>query len=611
MRRRFFAPTTGAVERPAQATDPHVWDLTDLYASPEAWRAAREDVLATLPSIEGKRGTLGDGPEALYAASRLISDTQREALRVWTWASLSADVDLRIPELQENRQLAQSMFTRLGEATAWYRPEVLRVGRGRIMGFVAADPRLEPFRHGLDDVLRKAPHTLSDETEQVLAAADQPLGAPYNVYGLLANSDIPWPTIALSSGEEVRLDSQGYAAHRQAEERGDRKAVFDAYWGKWAEFRNSVGMTLNSHLQAQVFLSRSRAYGSVLERELFDDNMPPDVYRTLVAEVNAALPTLHRYFRLRRRMLGLDELRYYDIYPPLVSLERDFTFEDAKQTTLDAMSILGDEWVRKQRAAFEHRWTHVYPHQGKRGGAYMAGSAYDVHPYLLLNFQDDYESVSTLAHEWGHAMHTLYSQESQPFETASYAIFIAEIPSTTLELILQQYMVDHSESTEEELFYLGSGLEHLRGTFFRQTMFAEFELDLYEAIERGEALTGKRISEIYAGILKRYHGHDDGVVLIDDLYTHEWMFIQHFYYNMYVYQYATSLTAGTALFERIRRDGEPAVERFKDLLRAGGSDYPNELLLAAGVDLASPEPYRALVGRMNEVMDRMEALLAD
>ena len=588
-----------------------MWDLTDLYPTPEAWNAAREGLLAVQPSIEEKRGTLGDGSDALYAAARLMSDIYKEALRVWMWASLSADEDLRVPETQERRQLAQTMFARLSEAMAWYRPEVLRVGRDRIMSFVDADPRLEPFRHDLDDLLRKAPHTLGDETEQVLAAAGEPLGAPYNVYGLLANSDIPWPTVTLSSGEDVRLDAQGYSAHRQAEDRDDRQAVFDAYWGKWTEFRNSVGMTLSAHLQAQVFLTRTRSYGSVLERELFDDNMPQDVYRCLVDEVNTALPTLHRYFRLRQRMLGVDQLRYYDIYPPLVSLDREFTIADAKQITLDAMSILGDDWVQKQRTALEQRWMDVYPEQGKRAGAYMAGSAYDVHPYVLLNFHDDYDSVSTFAHEWGHAMHTLYSQESQPFETASYATFIAEIPSTTLELILQQYMVDHAETTEEELFYLGSGLEHLRGTFFRQTMFAEFELALYEAIERGEALTGKGITEIYAAILRRHHGHDDGVLLVDDLYTNEWMFIQHFYYNMYVYQYATSITAGAALFERIRSDGEPAVERFKDLLRAGGSDYPYELLRAAGVDLASPEPYRALVSHMNEIMDRMESLLEE
>ncbi|MFQ5888635.1 MAG: oligoendopeptidase F [Gemmatimonadota bacterium] len=600
----------GPGERPR--TDPaYTWDLTHLYPSVESWEQARQEVLAALRDIEAKKGTLGDSPEALLAASSLISETLKKAGRVSVYATLSADEDLRLPETQERRQLAQTMFNRFSEATAWYQPEVLRVGRDKIMGFVDQDPRLERFRYRLDDILRNAPHTLGDEAERVLAAAGQPLGAAYNVYGLLANSDIPWPTITLSTGEKVRLDSQGYSLHRQAENRGDRKRVFDAFWGKWREFQNSVGMTLNSHLQAQVFLSRARKHESVLERELFQDNIPPAVYRTLVEEVNRALPTLHRYFKLRERMLGIDQMHYYDIYPPLVSLEKEFTVEDAKTITLEAMSVLGDDWVEMQRDAINQRWMHVFPQQGKRSGAYMNGFAYDVHPYLLLNFNDDYESVSTFAHEWGHAMHTLYAKQRQPFETASYATFIAEIPSTTLELILQHYMVENARSKEEKLYYLGTGLEQLRGTFFRQTMFAEFELALYEAVERGEALSGRRISEIYGEILKRYHGHDDGVVVVDDLYSNEWMFVPHFYFNMYVYQYATSLAAGTAMYEKIRSEGGSAVENFKNLLRAGGSDYPYRLLLDAGVDMAKPEPYRALVKRMNEIMDEMEALLED
>jgi oligoendopeptidase F len=241
----------------------------------------------------------------------------------------------------------------------------------------------------------------------------------------------------------------------------------------------------------------------------------------------------------------------------------------------------------------------------------MQGFAYDVHPFLLLNHSDDYNSLSTFAHEWGHAMHTLYARQAQPFETAGYATFIAEIPSTSLELILEEYMAEHADSVDEKLFYLGSGLESLRGTFFRQTMFAEFELALYETVERGEALTGTRISEIYRDIVRRYHGHDDGVVLVDDLYTNEWMFVPHFYRNMYVFQYATSLTAGTALHAKIVDEGEAGVENFKNLLRAGGSDYPYNLLLAAGVDMATPAPYRAVVERMNALMDEIEDLLAE
>jgi oligoendopeptidase F len=474
---------------------------------------------------------------------------------------------------------------------------------------VEQDSRLAPFAHDLDDSLRRAPHTLGDEAEQALSYFSQPLDAPESIFSLLANADIPFPTITLSNGEGHLIDSQGYARWRASENRADREAVFDAYWGKWSEYRSSVGSVLSAHLQAQVALAKARHFDGVLERELFADNLPPAVYRTLVSEVNAALPTLHRYFRLRGRMLGVEQMHYYDIYPPLVSLDRAFDLGTSKSLTLDAMAILGDDWVAMQREAINGRWMHVYPQRGKQSGAYMSGSVYDVHPYLLLNHNDSYDALSTFAHEWGHAMHTLFANQAQPFETARYATFIAEIPSTSLELILEEYMVERAESIDEELFYLGSALESLRGTYFRQTMFAEFELQLYEAVERGEALTGERISETYAELVRRYHGHDDGVVIVDDLYTNEWMFVPHFYYNMYVFQYATSLTAGTALYGKMVSEGEAGVENFKNLLKAGGSDYPYRLLRRAGVDLATPEPYRAVVARMNSIMDRMEQLL--
>ena len=567
-------------------------------------------MLAALEQIVARRGTLGESADALYQALALVSDTSRKASRVFAYASLKADEDLRVTTDQERRQLAQAMFAQFGEATAWMQPEILRVGRETIESYVRGDERLERFAYQLDDTLRNAPHTLGDEAEATLAYFSQTFAAPSNVYSMVANSDIPWPEVEFSTGETARIDSQGYSRFRASPVRADRKKAFDAFWGKWQEYRNSTGAVLNSHIQAQVSLAKARKFGSVLERELFQDNLPPAVYRTLVAEANQGLPTLHRYSRLRQRMLGLDDLHYYDLYPPLVSLDKTFDFETSKAITLEAMSTLGDEWVERQTAAMNGRWMHVHPQRGKRSGAYMQPAAYDVHPYLLLNHNDDYVSLSTLAHEWGHAMHTLYAAESQPYDTANYAIFIAEIPSTSLELVLQDYMTRNAETDAERLFYLGSALESLRTTFFRQTMFAEFELALYEAVERGEALSGERISTMYGEILRRYHGHDQGVVVIDDLYANEWMFVPHFYYNMYVFQYATSQTAGTALYEKIVEQGEPAVENFKNLLRAGGSDYPNELLLRAGVDLASPEPYRAVIRKMNAIMDEMEKLLA-
>jgi oligoendopeptidase F len=592
------------------AIDPqYTWDLTDLYPSVDAWNVAREEVLAEFEKIETRRGSLGDSANSLYQAYRQVSDTLKKAGRVSVYASLNGDEDLRVTETQERRQLGSILFARFSEATAWMQPELMEVGREVIESYIKEDQRLEPFAFQLDDSLRNAPHTLGTEAEQTLSYFSQSNGSPVSTYNLLANSDIPWPTVTLSTGEEVRLDSQGYGRARRSENRDDRKNAFDSYWGKWLEYRNSVGMVLNSHLQTQVALAKARNYDGVLHRELHQDNIPPAVYHTLVAEVNKALPTLHRYFKLRARMLGIDQMHYYDIYPPLVSLDKTFDVDTSKKITLEAMSVLGDDWTTMQKAAMDERWMHVYPQRGKRPGAYMQGFAYDVHPYLLLNHADNYASLSTFAHEWGHAMHTLYARQEQPFETASYATFIAEIPSTSLELILQDHMTKNARTVQEKLYYLGHGLESMRGTFFRQTMFAEFELAIYQAVERGEALSGEGISAIYGEILKRYHGHDQGVVLIDDLYTNEWMFVPHFYRNMYVFQYATSKTAGTALYEKIVNEGDAGVENYKKLLKAGGSNYPYLLLVDAGVDLAKPEPYEAIVNKMNAIMDQMEALL--
>ena len=477
-----LASGMGAAAEDGAVDKRYTWDLTELYPTEAAWNEAREEVMASLDEIEARRGTLGDSADALYETHRLVSDTLRKGGRVFVYASLEADEDLRDTSAQERRQLAQIMYARFTESTAWIQPELLAVGREVVESYVAEDERLAPFAFQLDDALRNAPHTLGEEAEQTLAYFTQTFGSPTTVYDMISNSDIPWPTVTLADGTEVTLDSQGYELARSSENRGDRKLAFDEFWGTWQEYRNSVGLVLNSHIQTQVALAKARHYDSVLERELFSDNLPPAVYRTLVKEVNDALPTLHRYFRLRGRMLGVEQMQYYDIYPPLVSLDLKFDVATSKTITLAAMEVLGEDWVRRQSEAMDQRWMHVYPQRGKQAGAYMQGFAYDVHPYVLLNHNDDYKSLSTMAHEWGHAMHTLYAKEEQPFETAAYSTFIAEIPSTSLELILRDYMLKNSKSEDEKLYYLGMALESMRGTFFRQTMFAEFELALYEAV---------------------------------------------------------------------------------------------------------------------------------
>ncbi|HEX2531089.1 MAG TPA: M3 family oligoendopeptidase, partial [Burkholderiaceae bacterium] len=392
--------------------------------------------------------------------------------------------------------------------------------------------------------------------------------------------------------------------------RDDRKKVFDSFWEKWKEFERTFGVTLYEQLKKDAVYSKIRKYPDTLAQALDDNKLPTAVYDTLIRQANENLPTLHRYFRLRAKMLGVKQLHYYDIYPPLVAGNLRYPIASAEKLMLDAVKPLGPDYVAAMAEGLKRRWMDIYPRPRKRPGAYMNGAAYDVHPYLLLNYNDDYESVSTLAHEWGHAMHSSLANRNQPFVTADYPIFTAEIASTTNELLLLDHMLKIAQSDDEKLLYLGSALENLRGTFFRQAMFADFEREIHARVDKGESLTGEALSRLYGEILKRYHGDREGVVKIDDPYAVEWAYVPHFYTRFYVFQYATSIAAGSMFSESIL-NGEPgARERYLGVLKAGGSVYPYELIKDAGVDLASPAPYRALVARMNSIMDQIEAIEA-
>jgi oligoendopeptidase F len=363
-------------------------------------------------------------------------------------------------------------------------------------------------------------------------------------------------------------------------------------------------------LKQDTVYSKVRKYPDSLARALDRNRVPVAVLDTLIAQTNLSLPTLYRYFRLRAKMLDVPQLHYYDIYPPLVHSEIKFPLADAQQMVLQAVAPLGQDYVAAMDTGFNSRWMDAYPRPNKQSGAHMAGIAYDAHPYVLMNYNADYESVTTLAHEWGHAMHSYLANRAQPFVTAGYAIFVAEIASTFNEQLLLQRMLKNSLTDDERLLYLGSALEQMRATFFRQAMFAEFERNIHVRVDSGEPLTGASLTKTYCDILKRYHGVQDGVVAIDDAYCVEWAYIPHFYNGFYVYQYATSIAASALFAQRVSR-GEPgALERYLNLLRAGGSDYPYELVKTAGVDLATPAPYQALVAQMNAVMDEIEAILA-
>ncbi len=602
-------PPAGAQDVNRSRPDQIEWDLTEIYPSDEAWSTAKTQLTERVAALSPYRGRLGESAAILREAFDAISGTEKELARVYVYAFLKADEDRRVAAAQERRGLAASLLSEFAEMVAFVSPELLRLGSETIERYLAEDPGLAKHAFNIRDTLRQEAHTLSDEAERVLAAIGPVVQGPERVYAMLTSSDMPFPTVTLSTDEEVRLDQAAYSLHRESRNRADRKLVFDRFWGVWKGYQTTLGQTLDTHVKAHVLQAKARRYDSALDRALSGPNIPPPVYHTLIEATHRHLPSLHRYFRLRQRMLGLDDLHYYDIYPPLVALGRNFDIDESKALTLSSAAPLGGHYLELLGEGFAGNWMHVYPRTGKAPGAYMYGDIYDVHPYLLLNHNGQFNDVSTFTHEWGHAIHTMLANEHNPHETAGYATFTAEIASTTNEVLLQEHMLGQDISDDERLFYLGTALEAARGTFFRQVMFAEFELKIHEMVEAGEALSGERMSRVYEALLRRYHGADAGVMTIDPAYAIEWALIPHFYRNFYVFQYATSIAGGTMFAERFLSGDGQARDDYLAVLSAGGSCYAYELLQEYGIDLATDVPYDALIVRMDRVMDQIELIL--
>lgn len=595
----------------SQDTERYIWDLTDLYESNEAWQQAYAGVQEDIVKIEELKGTLGKNAKSMHKTLSTVSNIYKEAVRVYIYTSLQRDEDQRAADTQTRYGKGRQLLSDFREAAAWLDPEILSVGEKKVKRFLKREPKLENFRFMLMDTLRQAPHTLDDKSEALLAKASLVLSAPEQIYENYANADIPWPTITLSDGSEAKLDQAGYTRWRGTEDRDDRKKVFDNFWGAWEQYADGMGATLAAEVQANVFSAQARNHESVLSKNLFDDGLPPEIYTRLVTEVNGALPVFHRYLALRGKMLGIEDLRYYDIYPPIVELDTGtFDLTRSKTITFDALKGFGQEYLDLLDYGLSQNWMHSHPQTGKRSGAYMNGSGYDVHPYVLLNHNDDYNALSTFAHEWGHAIHSLLANANNPWETADYSTFTAEMASTINEILVEEYMIANATTKEEKLYYLGYALESIRGTLFRQTMFAEFELAIHEAVEQGQPLTGPKLTGMYGDLLKRYHGHEQGVLTIDDAYAVEWAYIPHFYYDFYVFQYATSITGAAWFAEQFLAGDDSVKDAFIRVLSAGGSDYPHNILLnEAGLDLTQAEAYQPVLRRMTSLMDRIEELL--
>ncbi|MDD5656218.1 MAG: oligoendopeptidase F [Elusimicrobia bacterium] len=607
----FAAPAPSANER-AQVPEKYKWKTADLYPNDDAWSQAKADLSGRIQKLADFQGKLGTSARAFHDALAAIFDARRDLDRLMVYALMRSDEDTRVDKTREMNQAADDLGVKFAAATSYLRPELLALGGDKILGFAAADQRLAPYKPWLDDILRYGPHTLTAPEEKVASRALMMADAAAQAYNTFKNADLPYPEVALSNGDKVRLDVQAFTLNRASLVRADRDLVFKAFFSKYKEFERTLGSTLNSHLKTHVFDQEVHKHDSCLEDALFSANIPPAVYSELIRSVHQNLPTLHRYLKLRQKMMGLDQLRYEDLYAPIVkSVDARYSAEEARQLVLGALAPLGKDYVQTLGRSFDTGWMDWMPTVGKRSGAYSIG-VYGVHPYQLLNFSGLYEDVSTLAHESGHSMHTYLSDTHQPYPTHDYQTFVAEVASTLNENLLLRYMLSRTKDKAQRLSLLGSHLEGLRTTLFRQTLFAEFELRAHELAEKGEPLTGEKLSRLFLGLLKDYYGDKEGVCKIADLYGVEWAYIPHFYYNFYVYQYATSITASAKIASDMRADKSGRVrDAYLAMLSKGSSQYPIDLLKGAGVDMTTPAPFNAAIAEMNSVMDEMEKLLAE
>ena len=591
-------------------SDKYKWDLTHIYPSDDAWRGAKDKIVAEIPKLRAFKGKLAASGPTLADALELLSRITKEFNRAYVYASMMSDTDTRVSKYQGMQQEMVQLGAQLAAEAAYVEPEILKIERAALERTMAAEPRLKDYKLYLDDILRRAPHTLTDAEERLLASAGVIASAPSTTYGIFSDADFPYPSVTLSDGKTVRLDSSGYSLYRALPNRDDRKKVMSEFFGALGKYHGTFGSTLNGQVQSNIFYARSRKYGSALESALDGPNVPASVYMRLLDGVNRHLPTFHRYLKLRQRMMKLDDLHYYDLYAPLVSsVDLNYAIDDAQTIVLKALEPLGPEYQTAARRAFTERWTDWHPTEGKRSGAYSNGGAFDVHPYMLLNYNGKYTDMSTVAHELGHTMHSYFSNKTQPYPTSSYPIFVAEVASTFNEALLIDYMLKTITDEATKLSLLGNYLEGIKSTVFRQTQFAEFELRAHEAAEKGEALTGEAFDTLYADITKKYYGHDKTVCIVDDYVAHEWSFIPHFYRNFYVFQYATSFTAAEALAEKVIAGDKEATKRMLTFLSSGGSKYPIDLLKDAGVDMTTDEPLELTIRKMNRVMDEMERLM--
>ena len=595
---------TEQIKKRSEIATEDKWAIEDLYPSDEAW----EQTLATLEDAKNAlaafAGRLGESGQTLYDFLHLSEQTNVTARRLANYCMRKADEDTRDAKYQAMTGKFISVAVAMDAATSFETPEIMAITDEQLDAFYAQCPDLERYRRSLSNLRRRKAHILSAAEEKLLAATGEMAQAPDKVYGMLADADLTFPDAIDSEGKAHPLSQGTFVACQESPDRQLRKSAYENLYDSFAKFKNTAAGLLDAQNKQLKFFAEARKYSNAFEASLDSTNVPTAVYLNLIEAVHKNLDKMHRYVRLRKKLLGVDELHFYDIYTALVKdVDKKIPFTQAKQTVYDSLAPLGEDYRAILKEGFENRWIDVYQNEGKRSGAYSAGA--DVHPYVLLNYSGTLDSQFTLAHEMGHALHSYLSNKHQNPVDANYVIFVAEVASTCNEALLMEYLLNKTTDKKERAYLINHFLEQFKGTLYRQTMFAEFELNIGKMVAEGKTLTAQDLSAEYRRLNEMYFGPD---MVVDDRIAMEWARIPHFYYDYYVFQYATGYSAAIALSRKILKEGEPAVKDYLQFLSGGCSKSPIDLLKGAGVDMTSSEPVEQALALFGELLDEMEAL---
>ena len=584
----------------------YTWDLRDLFADDAAWSAEYEK-LKTLPTEYGAfQGHIGESAASLLRYVRFDEEAGLRLERLYGYANCKSDQDTGNSLYQDMRSKAVNVYVTTSAASAFAVPEIIAIADEDMESFYQAEPELLTYRRMFYSIRRRKAHILSAKEEKLLSAAGEMAESPDTIGGIFRDADLSFPDVSDKDGKLHQLTGGSFVPLLESPDRVLRRNAFEAYYKRYGEFKNTVAAFLDAQFKQLIFFSNARKYESTLEASLDATEVPTEVYHNLIDSVHANLDKMYAYVALRKKMLGVDELHMYDVYTPIVAdAVKKISYDEAKATVLEALSVLGEDYTALLREGFDKRWIDVYENQGKRGGAYSSGTSRP-HPYVLLNHKDTLDSMFTIAHEMGHALHSWHSCKYQPVCSSDYVIFVAEVASTCNEVLLMRWLLDRTSDRRERAYLINHFLDEFKGTVYRQTMFAEFELMLGQMAENGEALTADALCEKYYALNKLYFGDD---MVSDEEIALEWARIPHFFYNYYVFQYATGFAAAVAIANRILNEGETAVADYKKFLSGGCSTDPISLLKIAGVDMSSPEPINSALSLFGELVKEMEELL--